>query len=60
MCIFHVNLAAIVTFSLVMECDDLSLVAELLEQSDLIDVGILDISVNVLQVDLLEGICLVV
>ena len=42
------------------QCNDLWLVAELFEQSDLIDVGLSDILIDVLQVDLLQGICLVV
>ena len=42
------------------QCNDLWLITELFEQSDLIDVGLSDILVDVLQVDLLQGIRLVV
>ena len=41
---------------LVVESDDLWFVAELVEQSDLVDVSLLDGRVHVFQVDLLEGI----
>ena len=48
------------TCSLVIECDDLWLVAELFEQSDLIDVSISNLLVNMLQVDFLQSVRLVV